>query len=152
MKFACLYLIMLTLSGYALAGSMPKFIERSQPLRTGNYQYSGYDGSGRKILNGRLTIISVQPHRNKHEDSYEIKGYWRLNKIGDPKMIGPQTGTGELVGSIDKGEIHIDLNPHMSDNNVTLQGKIEGRRFHGTWRYSGFAGSISEGTFEATRK
>lgn len=151
MKFAYLYLIMLTLTGYALAGSMPKFIERTTPLRIGKYQYSGYDKSGRKILKGRISIISVQPHRNKHEESYEIKGYWRLNKIGDPKMIGPQTGTGDLVGSIDKGEIYIDLNPNMNDNNVILQGKIEGRRFHGRWRYSGFAGPIGEGTFEATR-
>lgn len=152
MKSAYLYLIMLALSGYALAGSMPKFIERTASLRIGNYQYSGYDKSGRKIVKGRLSIISVQPNRNKHEESYEIKGYWQLNKIGDPKMIGPQTGTGELVGSIDKGEIYIDLNPHMNDNNVILQGKIEGRRFHGTWTYSGFAGPIGEGTFEATRK
>lgn len=152
MKFAYLFLTMLALTGYALAGSMPKSIERTQPLRIGSYQYSGYDKSGRKILKGRLSIISVQPHRNKHEESYEIKGYWRLYKIGDPKMIGPQTGTGDLVGSIDKGEIHIELNPHMADNNVTLRGKIEGRRFHGTWGYSGFAGSINEGTFEATRK
>lgn len=144
---------MLLLIGDASAGSMPKFIERPKPLlRIGNYQYSGYDKSGRKILKGRLSIISVQPNRNKHEESYEIRGYWRLNKIGDPKMIGPQTGTGDLVGSIDKGEIYIDLNPHTNDNNVILQGKVEGRRFHGTWRYSGFAGPIGEGTFEATRK
>jgi len=152
MKFAYLYLLMLTLTGYALAGSMPKSIERTTPLRIGKYQYSGYDKNGRKILKGRLSIISVQPRRNKREESYEIKGYWQLHEIGDPKLIGPQTGNGDLVGSIDKGEIHIELNPHMADNNVTLQGKIEGRRFHGTWRYSGFAGSINEGTFEATRK
>jgi hypothetical protein len=50
------------------------------------------------------------------------------------------------------GEININLNPNIFDNNVILRGIIEDRRFHGTWSFSGFAGKLSEGTFEATRK
>ena len=99
-----------------------------------------------------MSITSVEPSRNKHEGSYEIKGHWRLDRVGNQGTIGPQVGTGDLFGSIDKGEIDINLNPNMNDDNVYLRGKIEGKRFHGTWIYSGFIGAISQGTFEATRK
>jgi hypothetical protein len=71
---------------------------------------------------------------------------------GNPERIGGQVGTGELDGSIIKGEIIIDLNPKMNDANVYLRGTIEGRRFHGKWSFNGYAGPISEGTFEANRK
>lgn len=150
MKIASHYLIMLTLSGYVLACSMPKIFEQTKPFRIGNYQYAGYDENGGKVVEGRLSITSVEPRRNKNEESYQIKGNWQLNRIGN-QGIGPQIGTGDLIGSIDKGEISIDLNPNMADNNVILRGKIEGRRFHGTWMFSGFAGAISGGTFEASR-
>ncbi|MEN3331000.1 MAG: hypothetical protein V7641_365 [Blastocatellia bacterium] len=152
MKIASLYLIMLTLGGYVLACSMPKVMDQAKPFATGDYQYTGYDKEGSKIVEGRLSITSVEPNRNQHEESYEIKGHWQLNQIGNPEKIGPQVGSGNLFGSIDKGEIYINLNPNMNDNNVILQGKIEGRRCHGTWRYSGFAGAINQGTFEAARK
>lgn len=152
MTIASLSLIMLTLSGYVFTCSMPKIIDQAKPFPIGDYLYTGYDKDGSKIVEGRLSITSVEPRRSKHEESYEIKGHWRLNKIGNPEKIGPQVGTGDLLGSVDEGEIYIDLNPNMNDNNVTLQGKIEGRRFHGTWRYSGLKGAINQGTFEATRE
>lgn len=152
MTIASLSLIMLTLSGYVFTCSMPKIIDQAKPFPIGDYLYTGYDKDGGRIVEGRLSITSVEPNRNKHEESYEIKGHWRLNKIGNPEKIGPQVGTGDLLGSVDEGEIYIDLNPNMNDNNVILQGKIEGRRFHGTWGYSGLKGAINQGTFEATRK
>jgi hypothetical protein len=40
----------------------------------------------------------------------------------------------------------------MNDNNVNLHGKVEGKRYKGTWSYSGFAGVITSGTFEASRE
>ena len=36
--------------------------------------------------------------------------------------------------------------------NVYLRGTIEGRRFHGSWRFNGYEGTVSNGTFEAIRK
>ena len=75
-----------------------------------------------------------------------------MKKTGNPEHIGGQTGTGDLAGSIIKGELDIDLNPGTADANVYLRGTIEGRRFHGKWTFSGYAGPVSEGTFEAIRK
>ncbi len=110
----------------------------------GIYNYSGYDKSGRKIVEGRLEITSVESNR--------IKGKWQLRAIGSPDKIGPQRGDGELEGEINPDGLRINLNPSMNDNNVYLSGKMEGSRFHGTWSFSGFAGAINQGTFEAQRK
>ncbi len=44
------------------------------------------------------------------------------------------------------------LTRHIFEANVYLHGAIEGRRFHGTWSFKGYAGAITEGTFEAIRK
>jgi hypothetical protein len=110
----------------------------------GEYQYVGYDEDGGKVVEGRLSLTSL--------DGDRLKGSWELKQVGEPKRIGPQVGTGELVGIVRGTEVLIDLNPNMNDNNVNLQGKVEGRRYKGAWSYSGFAGNISSGTFEASRE
>jgi len=135
-----------------VACSKSNVIGQAKPFPVGEYQYSGYDKKGTKIVEGRVSITSVETKRIGAEDTIQLKGNWQLNKIGNPEHIGGQTGTGDLVGSIIKGEIDINLNPNISDANVYLRGTIEGRRFHGKWTFSGYAGPVSEGTFEAIRK
>jgi hypothetical protein len=152
MKIASSYLILLTLSCYVIACSSLNTGEQKTPFPVGDYQYTGYDKQGSKVVEGRLSIMSVEPRRIGSETQIQIKGNWQLNKVGNQKQIGPQVGSGDLIGAIIKGEILIDLNPNISDSNVNLRGKIEGRRFHGTWSFDGYAGSISKGTFEAIRK
>ena len=152
MKIARHCLLLLTLSCCVLACSPPESIEQKKPFPVGDYQYTGYDKSGSKIVEGQLSITSVESRRIQAEESIQIKGTWQLRKVGNPEKIGPQEGSGELIGSIIKGEVYLDLNPNISDSNVILKGTIEGRRFHGTWSFKGYAGAINEGTFEATRK
>jgi hypothetical protein len=57
-----------------------------------------------------------------------------------------------LIGTINQNEVDINLNPNISDANVYLRGEIDGKRFHGKWTFSGYAGPVTAGTFEATRK
>ena len=114
----------------------------SSPI--GVYQYSGYDKAGKKVVEGLLEITSIESNR--------LKGTWQLKPIGNAEKIGPQVGTGTLVGELNKDTVNINLNPNMADNNVNLTGKIEGAHFHGDWSFSGFAGVISQGTFEGRRK
>lgn len=152
MKIGSPYFIILTLSCYVLACSPPKNIEQTKPFPVGDYQYTGYDKSGGKIVEGQLSITSVESRRIRAEETIQIKGNWQLNKVGNQEKIGPQVGSGELIGSIIKGQVHINLNPNISDSNVILKGTIEGKRFHGTWSFNGYAGAINQGTFEATRK
>ncbi len=152
MKIANTCFIILTLSCYILACSTAKNAEPQKSALIGDYQYTGYDKKGGKAVEGRLSITSVESKRIRSEVVTQLKGNWQLNKVGTQEHIGPQVGSGELVGSIDKGSIWIDLNPNISDANVFLNGTIEGKRFHGTWNFKGYAGTISEGTFEANRK
>ena len=152
MKSASPYLIILTLSCYVLACSQPKYIEQTKPYPVGDYRYTGYDKSGDKLVEGRLSITSVESRRIQSEEQIQIKGNWQLNKVGNQERIGTQVGSGELIGSIIKEELYINLNPNISDANVFLKGTIDGKRFHGTWSFKGYAGAINEGTFEAIRK
>jgi hypothetical protein len=152
MKIASSYLVILTLSCYILAYSTPRNIEPPKPFPVGDYQYVGYDEKEGKSVAGQLSITSVEQRRIGSEESTQIKGKWELKRVGTQEKIGPQEGSGELVGSIIKGEIYINLNPNIDDANVNLRGKIEGKRFYGKWSFDGYAGAISKGTFEATGK
>ena len=145
MKIATFLLALLALTFSMLSCSPSSATEQRKsdgPL--GDYQYTGYDKSGVKIVQGRLSITSVEADK--------LEGEWQFEKIGNPERIGPQVGKGTLEGSIIKGEIFINLNPNTVDNNVDLRGQLEGKRFHGTWSYDGFAAGINKGTFEALRK
>ncbi|MDQ3817657.1 MAG: hypothetical protein M3362_08200 [Acidobacteriota bacterium] len=153
------YLIILMLSCYALTCSAPKNIEsppenteQAKPFPAGDYQYVSYDQKGDKVVEGRLSITSVQTKRIQSEEQIQLKGNWQLNKAGNQERIGDQTGSGLLVGSIIQGKVYINLNPNIADANVFLEGTIEGKRFHGMWSFKGLAGTISQGTFEANRK
>ena len=117
----------------------------STPSLAGTYRYVGYDKTGgNKLVEGQLEITSVESNR--------VKGRWQLKAIGSPQNIGPQLGSGALEGEATNDGLKLNLNPNMADNNVTLAGKIEGRRIRGNWSYSGFAGLINTGTFDATKK
>lgn len=137
---ACLVSVFFALSCSSASNATQQ--PRAFPL--GDYQYIGYDSHGNKVVEGRLSLTSLEADR--------LKGDWQLNKVGETGNIGPQVGTGNLSGELSKGEIYINLNPNMADNNVRLRGKVEGNRFQGTWSYDGESGAISQGTFVATRK
>jgi len=145
MKVLIINLLVFVLGCYALDCSGAK--NNAPPTRSfplGDYQYAGYDEGGAKIVEGRLSLTSL--------DGDRLKGTWELKQIGEPKRIGPQVGTGELIGTVRGTEVLVDLNPNMNDNNVNLRGKVEGKRYKGTWSFVGFAGTLSAGTFEAAAK
>jgi hypothetical protein len=146
MKVLTTYLLVFALGFYALDCSGKKN-GAPQPPKTfplGEYQYTGYDESGAKIVEGRVSLTS--------RDGDQLKGSWELKQIGEPKRIGPQVGSGDLIGSVNGTEVNLDLNPNMNDNNVNLRGHVEGKRYTGTWSFNGFAGRINSGRFEASAK
>jgi len=109
----------------------------------GIYQYSGFDTLGVKIITGSFTI--------EQGDSFSISGEWNFNPIGNLLNIGPQTGQGEYTGTIENNELRINLNPEWADNNVILEGIIDGNTISGNWYYSGYAGILNYGTFTAEK-
>jgi len=107
------------------------------------YQYFGYDTLGVQIIEGSLFF--------EYGDSSSISGTWDFNVIGSPENIGPQTGEGEYIGTVENNQLWINLNPEWADNNVHLDGTIDGNKITGNWVYSGFAGSMNHGTFSAEK-
>ena len=146
------FLLILACGCFAGSCSIGKTSDRSKPFPVGDYDYTSYDEKGDKVVQGRISITSAEPRRIGQEQSTLLKGNWELKKIGKQEKIGNQEGKGELVGSLVKDEIYLDLNPNINDANVLLRGKIEGKRFHGTWSFNGYSGPVTKGTFEATRK
>jgi len=126
------------------AARIARTAEQVKPVPMGEYKYTGFDKSGKRIVEGRLSITAII--------GKQIEGDWELNEVDNPGRIGSQVGSGALVGSIDEQEVYIDLNPNISDANVYLNGAIESGRYKGTWSFNGIAGPISQGTFEAVRK
>lgn len=148
--------------GYVLGCSVTRGVNHATPSAPGSspekpfpvadYQFTSYDDKGDKVSEGKLSITSAEVRRINSEEVTQLKGNWELKKVGNQERVGLQEGKSELVGSIDKDEIIINLNPNISDANVYLRGKIEGKRFHGTWSFNGIAGPVTKGTFEATKQ
>jgi hypothetical protein len=136
----------------ALGCSVARTSVTEKPFPVGDYKYASYDDKGDKVVEGRISITSSEVRRIGSEEQTQLKGNWELKKVGTQEHIGMQEGKGELIGSLDKGEIYLNLNPNISDANVILQGKIEGKQFHGTWAVKGYAGVVSQGTFEAIKQ
>jgi hypothetical protein len=107
------------------------------------YQYSGYDSLGVQIIEGSLFF--------EYGDSILISGEWDFNVIGSPENIGPQTGEGEYIGTVENNQLLINLNPEWADNNVFLEGTIDGNKITGNWVYSGFGGVMNHGAFSAEK-
>jgi len=145
-------LCVIALGSWLLACSVAQTQDKSKPFPVADYDYTSFDEHGDKVVQGRISITSSELRRIGSEQHTQLKGSWDLKKVGKQEKIGNQEGTGALIGSIQIGEIYLDLNPNMSDANVVLRGKIEGKRFHGTWSFNGYAGPISKGTFEAIKK
>jgi hypothetical protein len=110
----------------------------------GAYAYTGFDSTGVKIVRGWIKIV--------FDDSIHISGEWELDKIGDPQNIGPQVGSGILLGSYDKRKIVIELNPDYVDNNVSLIGEWDENKIEGEWMYGSLHGIVNHGTFKAEKR
>ena len=95
--------------------------------------------------------ISINDKFFEYGDSSSISGAWDFNVIGSPENIGPQTGEGEYIGTVENNLLWINLNPEWADNNVHLDGTIDGNKITGNWVYSVFAGSMNHGTFSAEK-
>lgn len=110
----------------------------------GAYAYKGYDSTDVKIVCGWIKF--------DFDDSSMVSGEWELDKIGDPQNIGPQIGSGELVGNVQDDQLYINLNPQYADNNVFLTSPYSDQKLEGTWNYAGFPGVINHGSFVAEKK
>jgi hypothetical protein len=115
----------------------------------GEYQYTGFDDKGVKIVEGRLTITSVRTRHLYGGIRVQIKGSWDFKEVVHRDGIGPQVGAGKLDGSMIHETAIIQLNPGLDDGGVLLAGTLTDNRFTGTWSVENEAGDEGEGTFVA---
>lgn len=116
------------------------------PFGVAQWKYITRDGDGNTLTEGLLTL----PYPLK--DGARFAGSWQARFVGPTTQrsnIGPQINGGRLSGDFTEGQLRLELNPNMNDNNVTFVGKVDGDRIIGTWDYSTFVGSTNKGTFEA---
>ena len=117
------------------------------------FQYQAFDSTGTIVVDGWLIFKVNHSIPPDEEVNYlPISGEWHFSKIGNPVNIGNQTGDGNLNGTIEEDQIWINLNPGIADDNVVLNGKINGRIIKGHWYYSIFVGAINGGSFKAVKQ
>ena len=114
--FRLLFVIATTLSFWSCLNSKDAALVEPLHGPAGAFAYTGYDGSGRPIVTGWLNIDLT--------DSDSITGEWQLQKIGNPQNIGPQFGSGVLIGGSYQNQLWIELNPQFADNNLQLIGTL----------------------------
>jgi len=117
------------------------------------WEYVVRDEAGHELTRGSFTMpLSLQP-------GVKFAGSWQARYVGPPddqSKIGPQVDGGRLQGEFtNEGQIVLNLNPTMADNNVRLIGKIDraggndSGHMTGAWTYSNFTGMANHGSFEA---
>ncbi|MFO7889564.1 MAG: hypothetical protein R6V04_04420 [bacterium] len=120
--------------------------EKSKSLLTSNeytmYNYVAYDSTEIKVAQGMLLL--------NFEDDI-INGEWDIKAVGSAQNIGPQIGSGNLVGSYSSDSIWVELQPQMCDNNLQLKGRLKDNSLAGQWIYISFIGPTNSGTFTARK-
>ena len=113
------------------------------------YNYKGFDTNGNLLVKGVITL-----RLNK---TIQVKGDWILQILDKNKLVelGPQDGSGKIVGQLKGDRIFLDLNPEQFENNIYLDGKVTRVnvfKISGKWGLYGFVGKLKEGKFEMVRK
>ena len=110
------------------------------------WDYVTHDGAGDALTKGVLTL----PY--PLQEGVRFVGSWQAKYVGPDTQrdsIGPQINGGKLNGDLTDGQLTLQLNPNMNDNNVQFVARVDGERLTGRWEYSNFAGLAAKGTFEA---
>lgn len=114
-----------------------------QPGYPVNYSYRGFNAKGVLSVVGTMSLTAT--------DTTSVIGTWAFEGVSPGDQVGPQVGSGRLVGNVQQTAISINLNPGWADNNVLLLGTIGSHRITGRWTWVTFAGPTTDGTFEAVQ-
>ncbi|HET9709896.1 MAG TPA: hypothetical protein VFP39_16460 [Gemmatimonadales bacterium] len=114
-------------------------------LKDGVLQYRASNQQGTELLAGSLRLAV-------HTDS-TVTGTWQIDWVTGADTtapVGPQVGHGTLSGrQLADGSVELNLNPLYADNNVFLNATVTVAGLSGEWSWSGFAGPIANGRFQA---
>jgi hypothetical protein len=113
-------------------------------LRTVGYHYSARSATGQPLLSGHLEL--------GFPDDSTLRGTWVIAWVpgADTTIaVGPQVGSGDLVGSRRGDTLLVQLNPTNADNNVDLQAVVGADGYAGRWEWITITGPRTAGTFVA---
>jgi hypothetical protein len=119
-------------------------VSQVHELRSGALVYRATTLSGEALLTGSLDL--------RFDDSL-ITGTWSIAWApgADTTIeVGPQVGSGTLVGRRRGNSLMIDLNPGWADNNAVLLGELIPQGVSGRWQWNTIAGPATEGRFTAS--
>jgi hypothetical protein len=113
------------------------------------YDYKGFDTNGNLLVTGVITVMV--------EDSVQVKGDWKLQILDRSRLkeLGPQDGSGKILGLLTGDRIFLNLSPDEYENNIFLDGRVRKSnvfKITGKWGYYGFVGKLNEGSFEMVRR
>lgn len=115
-------------------------------LRAGGFDYSASTAGGDPVLRGRINF--------EFTDDSTVTGTWTITWVegADTTLeVGPQVGSGPLVGTRHGDTMMIQLNPNFADNNVGLVAVPTAQGWRGEWEWVAFTGPRSRGSFTASR-
>jgi hypothetical protein len=126
--------------------------DRSEPIdlegeRT--YTYTAFAENGTRLLVGTIVL---HPRYTRADFEQEIEGTWNIGwapGADTTTIVGPQVGSGALVGMATEDGIVLFLPQFTTDNTVQLSGIVRNNEFRGDWSYSSIAGTVSRGEFTA---
>ncbi len=130
----------------------------SQPNPIGVWDYRGYDNQGTLVITGQLSLPAMSLVTSNPPVVYGIQGSWTLDYVGPPTndlyWLGPQIGTGSLVGTLTFHSSDLDLfwptNPSPGETDIKLWGDLWANTYTGRWANIGFV-PLGVGRFTASR-
>ena len=111
---------------------------------TQTWEYTAYDFNNTAVVSGTFIVTA---------DGRHFTGTWETQLLKPNAEVGPQVGTGDLLGEWDtEGQsIFFDMNPGWADNNVFLTATPDGDMLRGNWSHSTLTGVRTGGQFTARR-
>lgn len=125
----------------------------SDPLQLAGGRQFGYaasTASGAPLLIGSLSLR----WSDEGPDGGIVVGTWNIGWApgADTTLkIGPQLGSGQLVGTVDEGGVLLDLNPGSKFEYVRLSARVAKGAMYGDWEWTQVVGPGSSGNFHAAR-
>lgn len=115
--------------------------------RAGGFEYHAFVTPGHEVLKGTIDF--------EFSDDSVVTGTWSIAWAmgADTTLeVGPQVGSGPLVGSRYGDTMRIQLNPDFADNNVGLVAVATPDGWRGEWEWVAFTGPRTRGPFTASRR
>ena len=110
-------------------------------------RYTADGPSGAPALAGRLVL--------SFPEDTTVSGSWVISWVpgaDTTALVGPQVGSGTLVGNRLGDTLLLQLNPENADHNVGLRAVRTPAGYRGTWEWVTFTGPRTHGEFSARRE